>query len=92
MGGYFFAYQLTFSQVSDAPSDYHAPVGLQQPTLNLLGSLLNSVTTALQRAAEEKSLILNKVQEDTRLELIFSVFSNVSLSLSVSVFTSLNYW
>ena len=68
MGGYFFAYQHAFSQVSDAPSDYHnAPVGLQQPTLNLLGSLLNSVTTALERAAEEKSLILNKVQEDPRL-------------------------
>ncbi|XP_030954556.1 nuclear pore complex protein NUP205 isoform X1 [Quercus lobata] len=54
-------------QVSDSPSDYHAPVGLQQPTLNLLGSLLNSVTTALQRAAEEKSLILNKIRDMNEL-------------------------
>lgn len=55
-------------QVSDAPSDYHnAPVGLQQPTLNLLGSLLNSVTTALERAAEEKSLLLNKIRDINEL-------------------------
>ncbi|KAF3971259.1 hypothetical protein CMV_005121 [Castanea mollissima] len=54
-------------EVSDAPSDYHAPVGLQQPTLNSLGSLLNSVTTALQRAAEEKSLILNKIRDMNEL-------------------------
>ncbi|XP_059431871.1 nuclear pore complex protein NUP205 isoform X2 [Corylus avellana] len=53
--------------VSDAPSDYHAAVGLRQPTLNLLGSLLNSVTTALERAAEEKSLLLNKIRDINEL-------------------------
>ena len=30
----------------------------------LLGSLLNSVTIALERAAEEKSLLLNRVTRD----------------------------
>lgn len=49
------------SQVSDYPVDYHSPTGLQQPTLILLGSLLSSITSSLERAADEKSLILNKV-------------------------------
>lgn len=48
----------------ETPSDYYASVGFQHPTLNLLGSLLNSVTTALERAAEEKSLLLNRVKLD----------------------------
>lgn len=52
----------SFSQVLDGPTDYHAPGRLQQPTLTLLVYLLNSVTTALERAAEDKSLLLNKVK------------------------------
>ncbi|GJU59798.1 hypothetical protein Tco_1237564 [Tanacetum coccineum] len=39
---------------------YSAPVGQQQPTLSLLGFLLNFVTTALENASKEKSLLLNK--------------------------------
>lgn len=53
--------------VSDAPTDYRSAVGVQQPTLNLVGSLLNSVTTALERAAEEKSLLLNKIRDVNEL-------------------------
>ncbi|KAJ0091057.1 hypothetical protein Patl1_13095 [Pistacia atlantica] len=53
-------------QVSDGAGDYNAHSGLQQPTLNLLGSLLNYVTAVLERAAEEKSLLLNKVKYDCR--------------------------
>ena len=34
----------------------------QQPTLNLLFFFLNSVTEALERAGEEKTILLNKVQ------------------------------
>ncbi|GJW80309.1 reverse transcriptase domain-containing protein [Tanacetum coccineum] len=49
------------SKVSNNLTDYSAPAGQQQPTLSLLGFLLNSVTTALENAAEEKSLLLNKV-------------------------------
>lgn len=64
---YFFSYQHAYSQVSDTASDYSISAGLQQPTLNLLSALLKSLTTALERAAEEKSLLLNKVQEDHRL-------------------------
>ncbi|XP_020537054.1 nuclear pore complex protein NUP205 isoform X2 [Jatropha curcas] len=40
---------------------------LQQPTLNLLGSLLSSVTTSLERAAEEKSVLLNKIRDINEL-------------------------
>lgn len=54
-------------QVLDGPTDYHAPGRLQQPTLTLLVYLLNSVTTALERAAEEKSLLLNKIQDINEL-------------------------
>lgn len=50
------------SQSSDAASNYPTSVELQQPTLNLLNSILSSATTALERAAEEKSLLLNKVK------------------------------
>ncbi|GKC16140.1 integrase, catalytic region, zinc finger, CCHC-type containing protein, partial [Tanacetum coccineum] len=46
--------------VSNNLTDYSAPARQQQPTLSLLGFLLNSVTTALENAAEEKSLLLNK--------------------------------
>ncbi|KAF2282365.1 hypothetical protein GH714_043827 [Hevea brasiliensis] len=54
-------------QVSDHPVDYRSPAGLQQPTLTLLGSLLSSVTSSLERAAEEKSLLLNKVRDINEL-------------------------
>jgi nuclear pore complex protein Nup205 len=50
------------SQSSDASSNYPTSVGFQQPTLSLLNSLLTSATNALERAAEEKSLLLNKVK------------------------------
>ncbi|KAE8687445.1 NUP205 protein [Hibiscus syriacus] len=49
-------------QVSD-----DSPVILKQPTLNLLCSLLNAVTNALERAAEEKSLLLNKIRDINEL-------------------------
>ncbi|KAK7411173.1 hypothetical protein VNO78_02605 [Psophocarpus tetragonolobus] len=48
-------------QPSDSSSSYTS-VELQQPTLSLLNSLFSSVTTALERAAGEKSLLLNKVK------------------------------
>ncbi|KAJ0031919.1 hypothetical protein Pint_13023 [Pistacia integerrima] len=54
-------------QVSDGAGDYNAHSGLQQPTLNLLGSLLNYVTAVLERAAEEKSLLLNKIRDINEL-------------------------
>ncbi|XP_052198623.1 nuclear pore complex protein NUP205 isoform X2 [Diospyros lotus] len=54
-------------QVSDSPPKYCAPAGQQQPTLTLLGSFLNSVLAALERAAEEKSLLLNKIQDINEL-------------------------
>ncbi|KAK1417250.1 hypothetical protein QVD17_26375 [Tagetes erecta] len=54
-------------QVSNSSTDYSAPAGQQQPTLSLLGFLLNSVTTALENAAEEKSLLLNKIQDINEL-------------------------
>ncbi|KAI5320580.1 hypothetical protein L3X38_040288 [Prunus dulcis] len=50
-------------QISDVPPDYNAAVRLQHPTLSLLGSFLTSVTTALERATEEKSLLLNKIRD-----------------------------
>ncbi|EEF37929.1 hypothetical protein RCOM_0223680 [Ricinus communis] len=54
-------------QVLDSPLDYHSPAGMQLPTLSLLGSLLSSVTTSLERAAEEKSLLYNKIQDINEL-------------------------
>ncbi|XP_058074466.1 nuclear pore complex protein NUP205 [Magnolia sinica] len=53
-------------QVSDGPGDYHAPGG-HPPTLTLLGSLLGAVTIALEHATEEKSLLLNKIQDINEL-------------------------
>jgi len=50
------------SQSSDASSSYPTSVEFQQPSLSLLNSILSSATTALERAAEEKSLLLNKVK------------------------------
>ncbi|XXG47855.1 hypothetical protein AAC387_Pa02g2424 [Persea americana] len=54
-------------QVSDAPGDYHTSGGGPQPPLSLLVSLLSSVRTALERVAEEKSLLLNKIQDINEL-------------------------
>lgn len=51
-------------QVSDVSTGYNVQ---QQPTLALLGSLLNSVTATLERACEEKSLLLNKIQDMNEL-------------------------
>ena len=60
------------SQFSDASSSYPTSIELQQPSLNLLNSLLTSVTTALERAAEEKSLLLNKVKMKNQLLSVHS--------------------
>ncbi|KAK6945091.1 Nucleoporin Nup186/Nup192/Nup205 [Dillenia turbinata] len=54
-------------QVSNVASDYSQPPQQRQPTLISLGCLLNSVTTALERAADEKSLLLNKIQDINEL-------------------------
>ncbi|KAL6992058.1 hypothetical protein U1Q18_010169 [Sarracenia purpurea var. burkii] len=54
-------------QVSGGLADFHAPSGQQQPNLTLLCSFVNSVTTVLERAAEEKSLLLNKIQDINEL-------------------------
>ncbi|OMO81108.1 hypothetical protein CCACVL1_12606 [Corchorus capsularis] len=54
-------------QVSDDSPNYHSPAGLQLPTLYLLCSLLNAVTNSLERAAEEKSLLLNKIRDINEL-------------------------
>ncbi|XP_024182296.1 nuclear pore complex protein NUP205 isoform X2 [Rosa chinensis] len=54
-------------QVSDMPPDYNAAVSFQQPTLSLLGSFLTSLTSALERAAEEKSLLLNRIRDINEL-------------------------
>ncbi|XP_019417065.1 PREDICTED: nuclear pore complex protein NUP205-like isoform X3 [Lupinus angustifolius] len=54
-------------QYSDATSSYPTSVEIQQPTLSLLNSLLTSVTTALERASEEKSLLLNKIRDINEL-------------------------
>ncbi|KAK7405498.1 hypothetical protein VNO78_06849 [Psophocarpus tetragonolobus] len=54
-------------QTSNSSSSYTSSVELQQPTLSLLNSLFSSVTTALERAAEEKSLLLNKIQDINEL-------------------------
>lgn len=54
-------------QVSDDCPDYTASPGIQQPTLVLLCSLLNSVTTSLEKAAEEKSILVNKIRDINEL-------------------------
>lgn len=54
-------------QSSDASSSYPTSVEFQQPSLSLLNSLLSSATTALERAAEEKSLLLNKIRDINEL-------------------------
>lgn len=56
-----FDFLLFFVQVSGCSSSHKSPVRSQPPSLDLLGTLLNSMTTTLERAAEERSLLLNKV-------------------------------
>lgn len=53
--------------VSDGRMDYRTSAGQQQPTLNLLGFLLNSLTTALERATEDRYLLLSKIQDINEL-------------------------
>ncbi|KAL6006312.1 hypothetical protein ACLOJK_040359 [Asimina triloba] len=53
-------------QVRDDPDDYKASGG-HPPTLTLLVSLLGGVAVALENAAEEKSLLLNKIQDINEL-------------------------
>ncbi|XP_026656857.2 nuclear pore complex protein NUP205 isoform X1 [Phoenix dactylifera] len=59
--------KLIWLQVSDGPGDPSEPGQQQQPTLNLLLDLLSLVTTALERAGEEKFLLLNKIQDINEL-------------------------
>ncbi|KAF3625102.1 Nuclear pore complex protein [Capsicum annuum] len=53
--------------VSDGPMDYRTSAGQQQPTLSLLGFLLNSLPTALERATEDRYLLLSKIQDINEL-------------------------
>lgn len=53
-------------QVSEDASDYRVP-NAQRPRLSYLVRLLNSVTVALDRAAEEKSALLNKIRDINEL-------------------------
>ncbi|KAK1312026.1 hypothetical protein QJS10_CPA07g00690 [Acorus calamus] len=54
-------------QVSDGSSDYRETSRRLQPTLSLLVDLLNSVAMTLGKAAEDKSLFLNKIQDINEL-------------------------
>ncbi|XP_068641134.1 nuclear pore complex protein NUP205 isoform X2 [Aristolochia californica] len=54
-------------QVSDGLSDHEVPGQAMQPTLISLVYLLGSVTIALEKAAEEKSLLLNKIEDINEL-------------------------
>ncbi|KAK7395888.1 hypothetical protein VNO78_16463 [Psophocarpus tetragonolobus] len=54
-------------EITDSSSSYTSSVELQHPTLSLLNYLFSSVTTALERAAEEKSLLLNKIRDINEL-------------------------
>ncbi|KAL1816058.1 hypothetical protein ACET3Z_018632 [Daucus carota] len=54
-------------QVSEGSVNYSAHAEQQQPTLSLLSSFLDSVTSALERAAEEKYLLLSKIQDINEL-------------------------
>ncbi|CAN0838668.1 Nuclear pore complex protein NUP205 [Linum grandiflorum] len=53
-------------EVSDSV-DYQAAAGVHQPTLQLLGSLLSFVATSLEKAADEKSMLLNKIRDVNEL-------------------------
>ncbi|RAL44221.1 hypothetical protein DM860_016467 [Cuscuta australis] len=54
-------------QVSDGSMDYRSSAGQQQPTLTSLAFLLYSLTTSLEKAAEERYLLLNKIQDINEL-------------------------
>lgn len=54
-------------QVSDGPTDYRASAGCQPPTLTLLVFFLGTMATAVERAAEEKYLLLNKIKDINEL-------------------------
>ncbi|CAN1216810.1 Nuclear pore complex protein NUP205 [Linum perenne] len=47
--------------------DYQASVGVHLPTLRLLGSLLSFVATSLEKAADDKSMLLNKIRDINEL-------------------------
>lgn len=51
--------------MSEGSVNYSAHAEQQQPTLSLLSSFLDSVTSALERAAEEKYLLLSKVRDSS---------------------------
>ncbi|XP_077210823.1 nuclear pore complex protein (DUF3414) isoform X2 [Tasmannia lanceolata] len=53
--------------VSDSSGNYQTPVGQLQPTLTLLVHLLHSATVSLSRVVEEKTLLLNKIQDINEL-------------------------
>ncbi|XP_050365168.1 nuclear pore complex protein NUP205 isoform X2 [Argentina anserina] len=78
-------------QVSDMPPDYNAAVSSQQPTLSLLGSFLTYLTSALERAAEEKSLLLNRIRDINEVsrqdidEIINMYARHVSVSSSDNI-------
>ncbi|GAB2300342.1 hypothetical protein Dimus_034380 [Dionaea muscipula] len=48
-------------------SNDSSPTGWQQPSLTLLGHLLNTIMCALEKAADEKSSLLNKIQDINEL-------------------------
>ncbi|KAL8483667.1 hypothetical protein ACS0TY_026375 [Phlomoides rotata] len=54
-------------QVSDGSTYYHASAASQQPTLALLVFFLGNLATALEKAAEEKYLLLNKIKDINEL-------------------------
>lgn len=54
-------------QFSDGLTDYRTSVRQQQPTLTILGVFLDSLAVALDHAAEEKYLLLNKIQDINEL-------------------------
>ncbi|CAH9088046.1 unnamed protein product [Cuscuta europaea] len=54
-------------QVSDGAMDYRSSAGQQQPTLTTLAFLLYSLTTALEKASEERYLLSNKIQDINEL-------------------------
>lgn len=54
-------------QVLEGSNNYSSHAEQQQPTLSLLGSFLNFVTSALERAAEEKYLLLSKIRDINEL-------------------------
>ncbi|GAA0150858.1 hypothetical protein LIER_09706 [Lithospermum erythrorhizon] len=53
--------------IADNPMGFHASTGEQQPTLTLLGFFLESMATSLERAAEEKYLLLSKIRDINEL-------------------------